>query len=179
MVAGPRFPRKLEALLLIRWTQSVWHVGPAYLRVTSRCAAFTYQGNAVPWCPRGLMIFTETRLRGVFEIDLEAHEDERGFFARSYCWREFEAHGLNPQIAQCNVSYNRQRGTLRGMHYQEAPDAGSQADSLRSRSAVRRHRRPPDRLADVRQWTAVGIESRAGHDRRECCTCRKASRTAF
>src|SRR5262249_48742460 len=67
------------------------------------------------------MTFRETALAGVFEIDLTAMEDERGFFARSYCWREFEARGLNPRVVQCNVSYNRARGTLRGMHYQESP----------------------------------------------------------
>ena len=67
------------------------------------------------------MIFKETRLNDVFEIELTPHGDERGFFARTYCWREFEARGLNPRIVQCNVSYNRMRGTLRGMHYQEAP----------------------------------------------------------
>jgi dTDP-4-dehydrorhamnose 3,5-epimerase len=47
--------------------------------------------------------------------------DDRGLFARSYCRREFQERGLNPDIAQCNISYNRMRGTLRGMHYQEAP----------------------------------------------------------
>jgi dTDP-4-dehydrorhamnose 3,5-epimerase len=67
------------------------------------------------------MNFTETKLQGVFEIELETHGDERGFFARSYCSREFEAHGLNPRVVQCNISYNRQRGTVRGMHYQQAP----------------------------------------------------------
>lgn len=67
------------------------------------------------------MIFTETKLRGAFLVDIERHEDERGFFARSWCRREFEAHGLNPEIAQCNVSFNVRKGTLRGMHYQIAP----------------------------------------------------------
>jgi len=69
------------------------------------------------------MIFTETTLRGAFLIDIERHEDERGFFARSWCRREFEAHGLNPEIAQCNVSFNVRKGTLRGMHYQIEPSA--------------------------------------------------------
>lgn len=54
-------------------------------------------------------------------IELEQLEDERGFFARSFCRNEFEAHGLDPVIAQCNVSFNRKRGTLRGLHYQEKP----------------------------------------------------------
>jgi dTDP-4-dehydrorhamnose 3,5-epimerase len=67
------------------------------------------------------MIFRETTLKGVFEIELEVHADERGFFARSYCAREFAAHGLNPRAVQCNISHNRQRGTVRGLHYQQAP----------------------------------------------------------
>jgi dTDP-4-dehydrorhamnose 3,5-epimerase len=67
------------------------------------------------------MVFSETSLKGAFVIDLERSEDERGFFARSWCQREFEAHGLNPRIAQCSVSRNRLKGTLRGMHYQAAP----------------------------------------------------------
>ncbi len=67
------------------------------------------------------MIFAEARLKGVFVIDLERHEDERGFFARSWCQREFHANGLNPRLAQCSVSFNEQKGTLRGMHYQTIP----------------------------------------------------------
>jgi dTDP-4-dehydrorhamnose 3,5-epimerase len=67
------------------------------------------------------MLFTETSLSGAFVIDIERHEDSRGFFARSWCRREFEAHGLNPCVVQCNVSRNRSSGTLRGLHYQIAP----------------------------------------------------------
>ena len=69
------------------------------------------------------MIFTETKLAGAFVIDMERHTDERGFFARTFCQQEFEAHGLNARVAQCNVSFNRRKGTLRGMHYQAAPFA--------------------------------------------------------
>ncbi len=69
------------------------------------------------------MIFQETRLPGVFEIRIEPSADERGFFARSFCQQEFRAHGLNPNIAQCNISFNARKGTLRGMHYQAAPHA--------------------------------------------------------
>ncbi|HKV62626.1 MAG TPA: dTDP-4-dehydrorhamnose 3,5-epimerase [Candidatus Acidoferrum sp.] len=69
------------------------------------------------------MIFTETKLAGAFVIDLERRSDERGFFARTFCQQEFEAHGLNPQVVQCNVSFNKRKGTLRGMHYQAAPFA--------------------------------------------------------
>lgn len=69
------------------------------------------------------MIFRETTLAGAFVIELEKREDERGFFARTFCREEFSAHGLNPDIAQCNVSFNKRKGTLRGMHYQAAPFA--------------------------------------------------------
>ena len=67
------------------------------------------------------MIFRETKLKGAYIIELEPLEDERGFFARSFCQKEFEQHGLNFSIVQCNLSYNKKRGTLRGMHYQIAP----------------------------------------------------------
>lgn len=67
------------------------------------------------------MIFKETRLKGVFEIEPERVADHRGFFARAFCQQEFEAHGLNPAVAQCNISYNTYKGTLRGMHYQAKP----------------------------------------------------------
>lgn len=67
------------------------------------------------------MIFQETNLPGVFEIQLKRFHDARGFFARSWCQKEFEDHGLNPNVVQCNVSFNTRKGTLRGMHYQEAP----------------------------------------------------------
>lgn len=67
------------------------------------------------------VIFTETPLKGSFVIDLELKEDERGFFARSWCRNEFEARGLNTRLVQCNVSFNKKKGTLRGMHYQVAP----------------------------------------------------------
>lgn len=60
-------------------------------------------------------------LKGVFIIEPERLEDERGFFARTWCRRVFEEHGLNSQLAQCSISFNRTRGTLRGMHYQEKP----------------------------------------------------------
>lgn len=67
------------------------------------------------------MIFSETRLPGVFIIDPERQEDARGFFARIWCQREFEAHRLNPRLVQCSISFNKTKGTLRGMHFQSAP----------------------------------------------------------
>jgi dTDP-4-dehydrorhamnose 3,5-epimerase len=67
------------------------------------------------------MRFQETKLPGVFEVQLELKSDERGFFARSWCQKEFESHGLNATLAQCSVSFNARKGTLRGLHYQDAP----------------------------------------------------------
>jgi dTDP-4-dehydrorhamnose 3,5-epimerase len=67
------------------------------------------------------MTFVETKLKGVVEIHLDLKIDERGFFARSWCQMEYESRGLNPKLVQCNVSYNTRKGTLRGIHYQEAP----------------------------------------------------------
>lgn len=67
------------------------------------------------------MIFEETPLAGAYLIDMNKLADERGFFARSFCMREFEEHGLKSVTAQCNVSYNEHKGTLRGMHFQTEP----------------------------------------------------------
>ncbi|BDV43034.1 dTDP-4-dehydrorhamnose 3,5-epimerase [Geotalea uraniireducens] len=64
------------------------------------------------------MIFTPLELANAFLIEPERLEDQRGFFARSFCREEFASRGLNPEIAQCNISYNASKGTLRGMHYQ-------------------------------------------------------------
>lgn len=69
------------------------------------------------------MIFSPTPLAGAHVVELEQRDDDRGFFARVFCQEEFEVHGLNPNIAQCSISFNRRRGTLRGMHYQAAPYA--------------------------------------------------------
>lgn len=67
------------------------------------------------------MIFEETKLKGAFLIEPERLEDERGYFARTWCKREFEAQGLNTNIVQCSISFNKKKGTLRGMHYQAPP----------------------------------------------------------
>lgn len=69
------------------------------------------------------MIFEETQLKGAFIIEPERLEDERGFFARMWCAREFAAHGLNPNLVQSSISFNKKKGTLRGMHYQAPPNA--------------------------------------------------------
>jgi dTDP-4-dehydrorhamnose 3,5-epimerase len=68
-----------------------------------------------------LMIFTKTPLNGSYLIHPELIEDERGFFARTFCKDEFEKHGIDFSCVQCNLSYNKKKGTLRGMHYQAAP----------------------------------------------------------
>jgi len=67
------------------------------------------------------MIFTETKLKGAFFIDLDLRSDDRGAFARTFCAKEFAEHGLKPSVAQCNLSFNHKAGTLRGMHYQTPP----------------------------------------------------------
>jgi len=67
------------------------------------------------------MKFQETKLAGAFIIELDKIEDERGFFARSFCVEEFKRHGLNSVIKQCNISFNKHIGTLRGMHFQKPP----------------------------------------------------------
>jgi len=67
------------------------------------------------------MKFTPTKIPGVWIVELERHADERGWFARTWCAEEFRQHGLNPNLSQCSASFNRRRGTLRGMHWQAAP----------------------------------------------------------
>jgi dTDP-4-dehydrorhamnose 3,5-epimerase len=105
------------------------------------------------------MIFTETTLRGAYLVELERREDERGFFARSFCQREFKELGLDPCVVQCNISFNKQRGTLRGMHYQIPPHA--EAKLVRcTRGAIY------DVIIDLRhssstflRWTGVELTS--------------------
>ena len=67
------------------------------------------------------MKFTETPLPGAYIIDVEPMRDERGFFARTFCREEFEAHGLEPGLVQCSISYNARKGIHRGLHYQAPP----------------------------------------------------------
>ncbi len=69
------------------------------------------------------MKFIPTFLSGAYIIEPEFQEDERGGFSRTFCRKEFEGMGLNPNIAQCNISFNHNKGTLRGMHYQVEPHA--------------------------------------------------------
>ena len=67
------------------------------------------------------MIFTETELPGAYAIEIERREDERGFFARAWCEEEFRALGLTTRFVQCNISWTRRRGTVRGLHFQVSP----------------------------------------------------------
>jgi dTDP-4-dehydrorhamnose 3,5-epimerase len=67
------------------------------------------------------MKFFETKLKGAFIVEPELREDARGFFCRTWCQREFEAYGLNARLVQCDRSFSKRKGTLRGMHYQVKP----------------------------------------------------------
>jgi dTDP-4-dehydrorhamnose 3,5-epimerase len=67
------------------------------------------------------MKFTQTNLKDAWVVELEEKPDPRGFFARSFCGKEFEEHGLKPTVAQANLSYNYKKGTIRGMHYSARP----------------------------------------------------------
>jgi dTDP-4-dehydrorhamnose 3,5-epimerase len=69
------------------------------------------------------VLFTPLELEGAYVVDLERRDDERGFFARTWCANEFAEHGLSTDIVQCNLSFNRRRATLRGMHFQREPHA--------------------------------------------------------
>ena len=105
------------------------------------------------------MTFQETKLSGVFEIHLEPAHDSRGFFARSWCQKEFENRGLDPRVVQCNVSFNQRKGTLRGMHYQASPNAEAKLVRCTSGSVY-------DVVIDLRpqsptfkQWIAAVLSS--------------------
>lgn len=108
------------------------------------------------------MIFTETTLKGAWIVDLQRINDDRGFFARSFCQEEFAAHGLKTDVAQCNVSFNKSKGTLRGMHFQLTPKA--EAKLVRcTRGAIH------DVIVDLRpdsttycQWAAVDLSGENG-----------------
>ena len=67
------------------------------------------------------MVFNKTKLNDAYVLDVEKREDTRGYFARVWCQKELEAHGLNSALAQANISFNKKKGTVRGMHYQLPP----------------------------------------------------------
>lgn len=97
------------------------------------------------------MKFTTTAITDVTIIDLELRSDDRGFFARTFCQDEFADHGLLPQVAQCNVSFNYLAGTLRGMHLQVAP--ATEAKLVRCvRGAI------VDQIVDLREGSATYLE---------------------
>ncbi len=103
------------------------------------------------------MIGRETKLRGAFILEIERIEDERGFFGRTWCRNEFTRYGLNLNIAQCSISFNHKRGTLRGMHYQIAPHLEAKLVRCTAGSIY-------DVIIDLRhdsptfaQWTAVEL----------------------
>ena len=100
------------------------------------------------------MRFTELPVAGAFVIDLDPIEDDRGFFARSYGENEFRERGLETGIVQCNVSWNRYRGTLRGLHYQAAPHEETKLVRC-SRGSVW------DVIVELstRQWTAIELSA--------------------
>lgn len=105
------------------------------------------------------MIFKETKLKGAYLIEIEPIEDERGFFARSFCRNELKAHEIDMEIVQCNISYNKRKGTLRGMHYQAAPYQEGKIVSCTRGSIY-------DVIIDLRddsstycKWIAVGLSA--------------------
>jgi dTDP-4-dehydrorhamnose 3,5-epimerase len=105
------------------------------------------------------MIFTETKLKGAYLINLKRLEDERGFFARTFCQVEFKEYGLNSEIAQTNISYNKKKGTLRGLHMQLPPHEESKLIKC-NRGAIH------DVIVDLRensktflQWTSAELTS--------------------
>jgi len=105
------------------------------------------------------MKFRKTKLEGVFIIEIEPIIDKRGFFARSFCRKEFRRIGLNPGIKQCNISYNKKAGTLRGMHYQAYPYGEEKLVSCLGGSIydVAVDLRPKSKT--YREWIAVELNS--------------------
>jgi len=106
--------------------------------------------------------FSELELPGAWRVELEPHEDERGYFARTFCAEEFAAHGLATRYPQCNLSYNRSVGTLRGLHLQVAPHG--EAKLVRCVSGALH-----DVIVDLRagsptrrRWLAVELDARSG-----------------
>lgn len=109
------------------------------------------------------MKFLETNISGVFEIRPELVHDERGFFARSWCQKEFASRGLNSRLVQCNISGSLQRGTLRGMHYQAAPFAEAKLIRCTHGSIfdVALDLRPDS--ATYKRWTAAVLTAENHH----------------
>ena len=109
------------------------------------------------------MKFHKAKIAGVFEVCLEPRTDDRGFFARAWCQKEFEAQGLNSTVMQCNISRNARKGTLRGMHYQAHPFSETKVVRC-TRGAVY------DVVLDLRpksktfkQWVSVVLTEESGN----------------
>ena len=107
--------------------------------------------------------FVATKLRDAFVLELERHEDERGFFARAWCRDEFEDHGLVPELAQSSISRNSRAGTLRGMHFQTAPHEEAKLVRCTAGAIF-------DVIVDLRpdsptyaQWFGVELEAELGN----------------
>jgi dTDP-4-dehydrorhamnose 3,5-epimerase len=108
------------------------------------------------------VIFGATKLPGAFVLDLERREDDRGFFARTWCADELAEHGLNTQLVQANMSWNPRQGTVRGMHFQQAPHAETKLIRC-TRGAIH------DVIVDLRpesgtfkQWIGVDLTAENG-----------------
>jgi dTDP-4-dehydrorhamnose 3,5-epimerase len=113
--------------------------------------------------PIWVMIFIETKLKGAFLIKPQKVEDERGSFSRTFCKKEFAEYGLNASIAQCNLSFNKKKGTFRGMHFQAPPFEEEKIVSCIQGSLL-------DYIIDLRvesptfkQWIKVELSSKNGY----------------
>ncbi|MCW2679346.1 MAG: dTDP-4-dehydrorhamnose 3,5-epimerase [Frankiales bacterium] len=98
------------------------------------------------------MIITPTHLEGCVVVDLQLREDDRGFFARTFCRQEFAAAGLEPVVEQCNLSFNHRAGTLRGMHFQVAPATEAKLVRCTSGAVI-------DQVVDVRPGSPTYLQT--------------------
>jgi dTDP-4-dehydrorhamnose 3,5-epimerase len=112
------------------------------------------------------VIFQEVALKGAFVVEPAPVEDERGFFARTWCFREFEAQGLETAIAQCSISFNRMKGALRGMHFQAAPHKEAKLVRCTMGSIY-------DVIIDLRPESPSPLRIE------KCCISQRVSRTVF
>ena len=106
------------------------------------CRSARADEAAAPIRAAGAVIFNATPLRGAFLIDVERHQDERGFLARTFCEREFAEHGVPMRIVQSSTIHSPRRHTLRGLHYQLAPHAEVEAGPVHARLDLPRDGRP-------------------------------------
>ena len=121
------------------------------------------------------MTFEETELKGAFVVGLKKIEDDRGFFARGWCQKEFADAGLNPNLVQINLAVSLKAGTLRGMHFQAAPHAEAKLVRCTRGADLRRDGRP---AAGVAHATGSGSGSSSRPTTTRCSTCPRALPTA-